>query len=366
MDKLYTYEGSLLELTDTSLTMLNIPADSKTVGDKLKKAIADPNCKIIAHRGYHVTAAQNTIQAFKDAAEAGFSWIEIDIRKTADGIYVMSHDNAVTMYNNGSPVSVTIANANYSTIKNYTWDSAGKYKLCTLQAVFNAMKPYDMRMILDLKTGSNAEVMEIAATSGAVDRVMLTYKSGDSLDLYKKYDSVPIRVYASYYDAMLNLQENTVNPLYTDMNVQGVNNDHIPKALAAGVPFIFSGCTLNNKPIWQVLASGVMANTDLNISYDEFSEALNVDYDVIATITPSVQSVDIDVGSTGSVTAQSSVATPGGYIYGYTRNPKIATVIQNAWGSDVSFTLTGVSSGSTILRLFTGSGEIVDIPVTVS
>lgn len=323
------------------------------------------NCKIIAHRGYHVTAAQNTIAAFKAASDAGFNWIEIDIRKTADGIYVMSHDNAVTLYNNGNEVSVTIGNANYSTIKNYTWDSAGQYKLCTLQAVFNAMKLYDMRMILDLKSGSNAEIMELAVLCGAVDRVMLTWKSADSYDLYKKYDSVPVRIYASHYDNILAMQENTANPLYADFNTQG-DYQAIPKALAAGLPLIFSGCTLENKNIWQVLANGVMANNNLNISYEDFVEALDVDYDVVASITASASSVSVSAGGTANVTASSDVTTPGGYVYAYTLNPAVATVVQSTWGNSISTTITGISSGTTTLRLFTGSGEVKDIPVTVS
>ena len=344
MNKLYNYQGT---------TVAELP-------------IKDLNCKIIAHRGYHANVAQNTIDAFKAAADAGFNWIEIDIRKTADGIYVMSHDDSVTMYNNGSSVSVTVSTSNYSTIKNYTWDSAGKYKLCTLQAVFNAMKIYDMRFICDLKNGSNVEVMEIATMAGAVDRVMLTYKSGDSYDLYNKYDNVPVRIYASYTDAIAGMQENTVNPLYADMNVQGVNNDHIQRALASGLPLIFSGCTLDNKNLWQVLASGCMANADLNISYEDFYNALNVDYDVVATITPSANSVSVARNGTSTITATSNVSTPGGYVYGYTLNPAVATVKQTAWGSSVSFTVTGVAAGSTKLRMFTGSGAIVDIPVTVT
>lgn len=342
MDKLYKYYGGLLDLGSSR----------------------DLNCKIIAHRGYHADVAQNTIAAFVAAIENGFKWLEIDVRKTADGIYVMSHDNAVTMYNNGVSVAVNIANSNYSNIKTYTWDAEGKYKLCTLQAVFNAMKVYDVWMIVDLKSGSNKEVMEIATLSGANDRVMITYKAADSIDLYKKYDSVPIRIYASNYSKILELQESTVNPLYADFNTQG-DYQAIPKALAAGIPMIFSGCTLDNKAIWQVLASGVMANLDLNISFDDFYNALNVDYDVVATITPSAQSVSISVSGTTSITATSNVLTPGGYVYGYTLDPQIATVVQETWGANVSFTITGVSAGQTMLRLFTGSGELIDIPVSV-
>ena len=338
-------------------------------GNELIQNTTQINCKIIAHRGYHSVAKQNTIPAFKAASDAGFTWIEIDIRKTADGIYVMSHDNAVTMYNNGTAVSVNIANSNYSTIKGYTWDSSGVYKLCTLQAVFNSMKLYDMKMICDRKTGTNAEIMEIAAMCGAVDRVMLSYGSFaralEDVELLKKYDNVPIRIYPSAYSDYLALKDEISNPIYADYNATG-NYGSIATALACGIPIIFSGCTTSNYRIWSVLASGCMANLDLNITHDEFYNLLNADYDHVTTITPSANSLSVAVGGTGTLTASSDYGQQGGWVYGYTINPAIATVVQNTFGQSVSFTLTGVANGATTLRLFDGCGEIVDIPVTVS
>lgn len=329
------------------------------------------NCKIIAHRGYHVTAPQNTIAAFKAASDAGFKWIEIDIRKTADGFYVMAHDATVTLYNNGASASVTIANSNYSTIKNYTWDSDGNYKLCTLQAVFNAMKLYDMNMICDRKSGTNSEIMEIAAMCGAVDHVMLSYSGFAGalaeVELLNKYDNVPIRIWpGGGYSNYLNLKDEITNPVYADINATSVNNATISTALACGIPIIFSGCTTSNNNIWSVLASGCMANGDLNISHSQFYNLLNVDYDKATTITPSVQSVSVAVSGTASVSASSDLSEGGGYVYGYTLDPTVATVVQNTFGSSASFTVTGVAAGTTILRLFDGCGEIVEIPVTAS
>ena len=334
---------------------------------------SDINCKIIAHRGYHVTAKQNTISAFKAAAEAGFSWIEIDIRKTVDGIYVMAHDATVTLYNNGTATSVTIASSNYSTIKNYTWDSAGQYKLCTLQAVFNAMKVYDMKMICDRKSGTNAEIMEIASLCGAVDRVMLSYTSYSSAlsdaDLLNKYDNVPIRVWATdnTYESYLQLKEAISNPIYADVNATNVtSNTSLNIHLACGVPIIFSGCTTANTSIWQVLASGVMANADLNITYEQFYDYLDVDYDHATTIAPSTNSVSVSVNGTQALTASSDYSGAGGYVYAYTLDPTVATVTQSTYGQSVSLTVTGKKAGTTTLRLFDGCGEIVNIPVTVS
>lgn len=330
------------------------------------------NCKVIAHRGYHVTAAQNTIDAFIAAAEAGFSWIEVDTRMCADGIYVMSHDASVTMYNNGSDVSVNIPSSNYETIKNYTWDSAGKYKLCTLQAVFNAMMIYDMHIICDLKNGSNSDIMDLAALSGATDKVLLSYSSFSSAyndrALLIKYDNVPIRCIPSDYANYTTLAGAISNPIYADVNAsESVHyQKYLNTALSCGVPIIFSGCTKTNFNIWSVLANGCMANLNLNITYEEFYNYLNNNYDRPTTITPSVQSVSVSANGTATATASSDLSSAGGYVYGYTLNPNVATVVQNAFGQNASFTITGIATGSTTLRLFDGCGEIVNIPVTVS
>lgn len=331
-----------------------------------------PNCKIIAHRGYHADAAQNTIEAFKAAAEAGFKWIEIDIRKCNDGIYVMAHDQTVTLYNNGSAISVNIPNSNYEDIKTYTWDSAGKYKLCTLQATFNAMMLYDMNMICDLKNGSNADVMEIAALSGATDKVLLFYSSFGAAyndrELLNRFDNVPIRCTPTSYSEYQQLAQAISNPIYANVNASVAERyqKFLNIGLSCGIPVLFSGCTKTNYNIWCVLANGVMANENLNITWEEFYDLLNNDYDLVTTITPSANSVSVGVGSNVTLTASSNVSTAGGYVYGFILNPTIATLQQTAFGQSAQFIVTGATAGTTTLRLFSGSGEVVDVPIVVS
>ncbi len=50
---------------------------------------------ILAHRGASVRAADNTIEAYRLAADAGADGIECDVRFTADGAVVMHHDPTV-------------------------------------------------------------------------------------------------------------------------------------------------------------------------------------------------------------------------------------------------------------------------------
>jgi len=50
---------------------------------------------IFAHRGYHRTVTENTIEAFLEARRVGVDGVELDVRRTKDGALVVHHDEAV-------------------------------------------------------------------------------------------------------------------------------------------------------------------------------------------------------------------------------------------------------------------------------
>lgn len=49
--------------------------------------------RVIAHRGASAAAPENTIEAFNLARELGADWVELDVRRTADGAMVIHHDD---------------------------------------------------------------------------------------------------------------------------------------------------------------------------------------------------------------------------------------------------------------------------------
>ena len=56
---------------------------------------------IIAHRGDHSQAPENTLQAFQRALEGGADGIELDVRLTKDGQLVVFHDRTLDRTSNG-------------------------------------------------------------------------------------------------------------------------------------------------------------------------------------------------------------------------------------------------------------------------
>src|SRR5882672_12073778 len=55
----------------------------------------------IAHRGEHLHHPENTLPAFEEAIRLGADFIEVDVRTTADGKLILSHDGKVDRRTNG-------------------------------------------------------------------------------------------------------------------------------------------------------------------------------------------------------------------------------------------------------------------------
>lgn len=58
-------------------------------------SLRNQDTKFIAHRGYSTVAPENSGAAFRAAIEAKFWGVECDLRKTADGQFVIHHDDSI-------------------------------------------------------------------------------------------------------------------------------------------------------------------------------------------------------------------------------------------------------------------------------
>lgn len=98
---------------------------------------------LIAHRGYHTQAPENTLASFRNAAQAGFKWVEIDVRETKDGEFVILHNSTVDAMTNGSGA---VSQLTLRRIKSFRIDS-GKgnprvrtYRIPTLQQALSVCR----------------------------------------------------------------------------------------------------------------------------------------------------------------------------------------------------------------------------------
>lgn len=78
--------------------------------------------RVIAHRGASAAAPENTVEAFELARELGADWVELDVRRTADGRLAVHHDPVL---------------ADGRTIVDLTWDDLPE-QVCDLPAALDA------------------------------------------------------------------------------------------------------------------------------------------------------------------------------------------------------------------------------------
>lgn len=329
---------------------------------------------IAAHRGYHETVQANTIAAFQAAAEAGFPWVELDIRATADGVMVLSHNDEVNMYDHGEPVHFIFYYSNYNDVKDYTWDAEGKYPLDTLPEALEALKSLDMTIIFDLKYGKREDAFQAAIDAGLEDRIYLSFGSTESAkgwaDILKQHSTTGVRLIPTDYAGTKLLMETLPNPIIADVNAKLALRDDthrlaLSNSLAANLPMMMSGCDRNNQAVWSVVPGGVMANDELNLTVDQFREALTYDKTASCTLEAAVMQGELKIGEQVISGVKSDRTDAAGYIYVYSKDPTIVTIRQQTFGNDASFLAEGIAPGTTEIRAFTGTGAFVDIPVTV-
>ena len=150
---------------------------------------------IFAHRGYRAKYPENTMLAFKEAAEAGADGIELDVHMTKDNEIVVIHDETVDRTTNGKGF-----------VKDYTLKelkeldaSIPKKRLFrseeipTLIEVLEWMKTNDLLLNIELKNdriqyeGLEDKVIELVRFFNMEERVILSSFNHYSLvDCYKK------------------------------------------------------------------------------------------------------------------------------------------------------------------------------------
>ena len=114
-----------------------------------------------------------------------------------------------------------------------------------------------------------------------------------------------------------------------------------------------------------MVPGGVMANDELNLTVDQFREALTYDKTAPCKLEAAVMQGELKIGEQVISGVKSDRTDAAGYIYVYSKDPTIVTIRQQTFGNDASFLAEGIAPGTTEIRAFTGTGAFVDIPVTV-
>ena len=149
------------------------------------------NAKIIAHRGLSGLEVENTASAFMEAGRRSYYGIESDVRKTADGKFVMCHDETLSRIS-GRDILVESSTLEELLGVELFAKKEGKSveKLATLESYIAICKEYDKQAVLELKSNFTEQEIEemigIISAYGYIERVtFISFNYGNLLSVRK-------------------------------------------------------------------------------------------------------------------------------------------------------------------------------------
>lgn len=231
----------------------------------------------IAHRGYSTVAPENTLPAYRLAAEMGFYYAECDIAFTKDGVAVLLHDDTIDRTSNGSG---KISELTYAEIKDLdfgSWkseDYAGT-KIPTFEEFIALCKEIGLHPYIELKetgTFTQAQInsmVTILAKYDMLDNCSWISFKADNLKLVRNADSTARLGYLSsgFTSTTVNTAKslrNGENEVFLDISYSVLNSNFYDKiALAAKEGLAIEAWTVdttNNLLKLPMYVSGIASN----------------------------------------------------------------------------------------------------------
>lgn len=139
---------------------------------------------ILAHRGFSGKYPENTMLAFKKAAELDIAGFETDVQMTKDGVLVITHDEEISRVSNGKGYvkDLTLRELKELDFRNgmEEFDLDDDTRIPTLEEFFDWFKDTEFLINIELKSsmiryeGMVEKTMEMIKTYDIVDRVIIS------------------------------------------------------------------------------------------------------------------------------------------------------------------------------------------------
>jgi glycerophosphoryl diester phosphodiesterase len=142
---------------------------------------------VIAHRGDHTDAPENTLKAFQDGATTGVDYVEVDVRTSSDGKLVVMHDATVDRMTDGK-----------GNVKDLTWPALqqlnvrdtnrpelGTHRVPLFADVLKACKGR-VGIYLDFKDGDIAQTWQLIKANHMEEHVVVYINREEDIPGWKK------------------------------------------------------------------------------------------------------------------------------------------------------------------------------------
>jgi glycerophosphoryl diester phosphodiesterase len=165
-------------------------------GSVLLGQIRSKKLVVIAHRGDHTAAPENTLKAFQDAIATGVDFVEVDVRSSKDGELVVMHDATVNRMTEarGKVEEFTLQELKKLTVADKQRPELGKHSVPTFAEVLDVCKG-KMGIYIDFKGGDVAKAWRMIRDRQMESRVIVYINEPDQYPAWRaQAPSVPLMV----------------------------------------------------------------------------------------------------------------------------------------------------------------------------
>jgi glycerophosphoryl diester phosphodiesterase len=129
---------------------------------------------VIAHRGNHTRAHENTLAALQAAIDAGVDYAEIDVRRTLDGHYVLMHDRTVDRMTDGHGAvkEMPLAAVQALHVRDLRRPKIQSDRVPTFGEVLKLIKGR-LNIYLDFKEGDREVVAQAIREAGVANQILV-------------------------------------------------------------------------------------------------------------------------------------------------------------------------------------------------
>lgn len=191
---------------------------------------------VIAHRGVHVKAPENSLPAIQAAIDIGCDYVEVDVRRTQDGALVLMHDSSVdrTTEGRGKVSELTLAEIKSLDVGIKRGEVFRGERVPTFAEAL-ALCRGRIKVYVDLKSAPPAEILAAIAEQDMLKDVVI-YGSVDVLREIKRLDSdVWIMPDHPGGPAAINALVADLHPETLDGNIVRWTREEVDAAHQAGV-----------------------------------------------------------------------------------------------------------------------------------
>ncbi len=135
----------------------------------------DPDCDrvlIVAHRASIHLAPENSLRAIELAMLYGADIVEVDLRRTGDGRYILMHDTTVDRTTNGRGEVAELTLEEVRALRLLGPDGPTDHQVPTLEEALELVRGRAMVNLDKVAPDQMAEVAEIVATLGMLDHAL--------------------------------------------------------------------------------------------------------------------------------------------------------------------------------------------------